>query len=464
MNMTSSIKSVNPATNKVEKIYQEMSAEEVDTILSKADNAYLTWKKSSFTERAVILHNIAKTMRDKKELLGKICTTEMGKLLSESISEVELCANIFDYYANEGSRLLADKEIDVKHGKAFLTYEPIGVLLTVQPWNFPFYQITRTAAANLMAGNTIVLKHASNIPQCAEIMEKIFIEASLPDGVYNNLFIPGSKVSALVSDERVKAVSLTGSKPAGSNFASEASKVIKKSTLELGGSDAFIVLADADIDSAVATATAGRLWNAGQVCVSPKRIIVLENVAKEFIAKAKAIYEKIIVGDPMDPATQLAPLSSEGAVNDVINQVEVAVKEGATLVFGGKRLDREGAFMQPTILTDIKPNMKAYHEEIFGPVLCIYAVKNIDEAIQLANATEFGLGGTVFGKNEAEAIKVARQIVTGMVYINHTTGIAPELPFGGTKLSGYGREQSLAGIREFVNEKLIRVTTPDAPY
>ena len=359
---------------------------------------------------------------------------------------------------------MADAPLDTPQGKAFLSYEPIGVLLSVQPWNFPFYQITRSAAPNIMAGNTVVLKHASNVPQAAEIMEKIFAEAGAPKGVYTNLFVPGAKVSELVADPRVKGASLTGSEPAGSSFASMAGKYLKKSTLELGGSDAFVVLEDADLDKAVETAAFGRLWNAGQVCVSPKRIIVMASVADKFIEKAKAIYDKVVVGDPLDPKTQLAPLSSEKAVQDVIKQVETTVQQGAKLVRGGKRIDRPGAYMEPTILTDIKKGMLAYSDEIFGPVLAIYAAKNVDEAVELANDTNFGLGGTVFGTDTDKAVEVARRIDTGMVYINHVTGIAPELPFGGTKRSGYGREQSPAGIYEFVNAKLIRVTTPDAAY
>ena len=460
----SPIKTVNPATNKLVKEFDVMSHDKIDEILAQADSAFQQWKKTSFALRAELLHKVATIMRERKEELGKLCTIEMGKLLQEGIGEVELCANIFDYYADNGAKFLADKPLETAIGTAFLSYAPIGVLLSVQPWNFPFYQITRSAAPNIMAGNTMVLKHASNVPQCAAIMEDIFAEAGAPKGVYTNLFVTGSHVSKLVGDVRIKGVSLTGSELAGSSFAAEAGKFVKKSTLELGGSDAFVVLEDADLDLAVKTAALGRLWNAGQVCVSPKRIIVLETVAAEFIAKAKAIYQDIIVGDPLDAATQLAPLSSEKAVQDVIQQVKVAVKDGATLVYGGKRLDRPGAFMEPTILTDIKPGMSAYSEEIFGPVLCIYAVKDQEEAIRLANDTVFGLGGTVFGTDTAKAVAVARQIDTGMVYINHTTGIAPELPFGGTKNSGYGREQSPAGIYEFVNEKLIRVTTADAPY
>ena len=460
----SSIKTVNPATNQVEKEYPVMTDQQIDLILSDADKAFQSWKKTSFAERAKLLHKVASILRERKEELGKLCSIEMGKLHREGIGEVELSANIFDYYADNGEKFLADAPLDTPQGKAFLSYEPIGVLLSVQPWNFPFYQITRSAAPNIMAGNTVVLKHASNVPQAAEIMEKIFAEAGAPKGVYTNLFVPGAKVSELVADPRVKGASLTGSEPAGSSFASMAGKYLKKSTLELGGSDAFVVLEDADLDKAVETAAFGRLWNAGQVCVSPKRIIVMASVADKFIEKAKAIYDKVVVGDPLDPKTQLAPLSSEKAVQDVIKQVETTVQQGAKLVRGGKRIDRPGAYMEPTILTDIKKGMLAYSDEVFGPVLAIYAAKNVDEAVELANDTNFGLGGTVFGTDTDKAVEVARRIDTGMVYINHVTGIAPELPFGGTKRSGYGREQSPAGIYEFVNAKLIRVTTPDAAY
>ncbi|MCD7973229.1 MAG: NAD-dependent succinate-semialdehyde dehydrogenase [Candidatus Azobacteroides sp.] len=460
----SSIKTINPTTNQVEKEFPEMTPEQIETILAKADEAYRTWRTTPLAQRAELLTRVAQILRERKNELAKLFTIEMGKLIGEGIAEIEVCAAIFEYYAQNGAEILADTPIQTKTGSAFLAYEPIGVILSVQPWNFPFYQITRSAAPNIMAGNTIVLKHASNVPQAAETMEKIFKEAGAPQGVYTNLFIPGSKISELVQDPRIKGVSLTGSEPAGADFASAAGKCVKKSTLELGGSDAFIVMPDADLDMAVKTATAGRLWNAGQVCVSPKRIIVQENVARKFIEKAKEIFENTVVGDPLDPATQLAPLSSEKALEDVIKQVEIAIQQGATLVIGGKRIDRPGCFLQPTILTDVKKGMNAYSEEIFGPVLVVYAVKDIEAAIQLANDSDFGLGGTVFGKDTEEAVKVARRIETGMVYINHVTGIAPELPFGGTKHSGYGREQGYYGIREFVNTKLIRITTPDASY
>lgn len=460
----SSIKTVNPFNNEVVKEFDTMSQEQINEKIELADRTFQTWKNTPKAQRAQLLGKVAAIMRKRKEELGKLATLEMGKLLKESIGEVELCASIFDYYAANGEKFLADKPLDTPIGSAFLSYEPIGVLLSIQPWNFPFYQITRSAATNLMAGNTMLLKHASNVPQCAQIMEDIFLEAGFPEGVYQNLFIPGSQVESLVADKRIKAVTLTGSEPAGSSIAAAAGKYVKKSTLELGGSDAFVVLDDANIEEAVKAAVEGRIWNAGQVCVSPKRIIVEEGIADAFLEKVKERFAALKVGDPLDEQTDLAPLSSEKAVEDVIKQVEKAVAEGASLLTGGHRIDRPGAFMEPTILTDISPDNSAYQEEIFGPVFMFYKVKNEQEAISLANATTFGLGGSVFSSNPDRAVNVARQMDTGMVYINHVTGIAAELPFGGTKHSGYGREQSPAAIYEFVNQKLIRVTTVQNPY
>ncbi|MFH7017336.1 NAD-dependent succinate-semialdehyde dehydrogenase [Flavobacterium sp. FlaQc-47] len=459
----SSVKSVNPFTNEIVKQFDVMNDKELESKISKADAAFKTWKKTAFNVRAKLLHKVASIMRDRKKELGALATLEMGKLHREAIQEVELSAAIFDYYADNGEKFLADSPLETPIGSAFLSYEPLGVLLSVQPWNFPFYQITRSAAPNIMAGNTMLFKHASNVPQCAQLMEDIFLEAGAPEGVYQNLFIPGDKASELVADLRIKAVTLTGSEPAGASIAAAAGKYIKKSTLELGGSDAFIVLNDANVDEAVEAAVNGRMWNAGQVCTSPKRIIVEESIADSFLEKVKMKFASIKAGDPMSPETTLAPLSSEKAVEGVIKQVQQAVKEGATVLLGGKRIDRKGAFMEPTLLTNIEPGNSAYTEEIFGPVFMFYSVKDENEAVELANATNFGLGGSVFSGDEKRALNVARQIETGMVYINHLTGITPELPFGGTKGSGYGREQSPAGIYEFVNAKLIRITKTSNP-
>lgn len=460
----SNIKTINPATGEVLKEYPEMTSEQLNNIVDKAHNSFKEWRKKSFAERAEVLFNVARLMRERKEELGKLCTIEMGKLHREGIAEVELCANIFEYYAKNGERLLADRPLETPHGEAFLSYEPKGVILSVQPWNFPFYQTTRSAAPNLIAGNTLVLKHASNVPQAGEMMEKLLLEAGAPEGIYNNIFVSGSKVSELLANPKIQGAALTGSEPAGASFASVAGKNIKKSILELGGSDAFIVLEDADLDKAVEAAVYGRLWNAGQVCVSPKRIIVAEKLYPSFLEKATQIFENIKVGDPLNPETELAPLSSVKSREEVLAQVEKAVEQGAKLVTGGKKIEGAGAFMQPTILTDIKKGMDAYSDEIFGPVLMIYSVKDIDEAVELANDTKYGLGGSIFSADEKKAVEVARRIETGMVYINHLTGISPELPFGGTKSSGYGREQSEEGLYEFVNSKLIRITTPDSAY
>ncbi|MFA6728304.1 MAG: NAD-dependent succinate-semialdehyde dehydrogenase [Prevotella sp.] len=460
----SPIKTINPFTNRIEKEFNITSDDEVEKKIKKADTAFKSWRKTNFRFRSKIIHKVASLMRERKEELGRLITTEMGKLLRESIYEVELSADIFDYYADHAEEFLADQKLPTPQGEAFVTYEPIGVLLSVQPWNFPFYQITRSAAPNLIAGNTMVLKHASNVPQCAQLMEDLFKEAGLPDGVYQNLFIPGGSIDKLVANPLIKGVTLTGSEPAGANIASEAGKYVKKSTLELGGSDPFIILEDANMDKAVETAVYGRMGNAGQICISPKRIIVPESKYPNILNKMKALVAKLKLGDPMDPQTDIAPLCSEEAAKKVIDQIERAVKQGAKLEFGGGRPDSKGAFVNPTIITHVTPDMDAYSEEIFGPVLVVYTYKTIDDAIHLANATNFGLGGTVFGTDIKNAKAVAREIDSGMVYINHVTGIAPELPFGGTKNSGYGREQSLAGIYEFVNSKLIRVTTPENLY
>ena len=460
----STIRTTNPFNNEIVKEFDVMSDSEIDEKVGNANSEFQLWKKTSIAHRAEILHKVAAILLARKDELSKLATLEMGKLLKESDQEVELCAAIFDYYAENGEKFLADKPLDTPIGSAFLSYEPLGVILSIQPWNFPFYQITRSAAPNLMAGNTMLLKHASNVPQCAQVMEDIFLEAGAAKGVYQNLFIPGSKIGDLVADKRIKAVTLTGSEPAGSSIAAAAGKYVKKSTLELGGSDAFVVLDDANVDDAVNAAVNGRIWNAGQVCVSPKRIIVEKGIATEFLEKVKARFVLLKAGNPLDADTDLAPLSSEKAVDDVIKQVEKAVADGAKLVYGGNRIDREGAFMEPTILTDIKPDNSAYSDEIFGPVFMFYSVENEQEAIDLANATDYGLGGSVFSSNHERAVNVARQIETGMIYINHVTGIAPELPFGGTKHSGYGREQSQAAMYEFVNTKLIRTTAVDNPY
>jgi succinate-semialdehyde dehydrogenase/glutarate-semialdehyde dehydrogenase len=441
-----------------------MSDKAVETAVTQAESAYTAWRKTSYEQRAVVLHKVASLMREKKEQLATLITLEMGKLFAQAEGEVILSADIIDYYATHAEKFLGDKHLEPEHGKAFIRHSPIGVLFGVEPWNFPLYQVARFAAPNIMIGNTVLVKHASIVPQCGIAIEDLFKEAGAPVGLYTNLLISGKRASALVADERIKGVSLTGSEEAGASIAAEAGKHLKKSVLELGGSDAFIILEDADIDKAVEWAVVGRLNNNGECCVASKRFIAVESIADEFLAKFKNKLSAIVVGDPMDPKTQLGPLSSEAAAVQLAAQVNKAVAEGATVVLGGKRPNRPGAFMEPTILTDIKPGMAVYHEELFGPVAAFYRVKDEQAAIKLANDSPFGLGGSVFTKDVKRGEHVADQIDTGMVFINHPTWTQADLPFGGTKRSGYGRELSELGIDEFVNKKLIRTSALSDPF
>ncbi len=459
-----SIQTINPSTNKTEKSFEEMTEKAVDAAVAQAAKAFDHWKKTSYAERATLLHKVASLMREKKSALAKIITMEMGKLIAQAEGEITLSADIIDYYATNGAKFLADKSLNPEHGQAFIRYSPIGVLLGVEPWNFPFYQVARFAAPNIMIGNTVLVKHASIVPQCGILLEDLFRDAGAPHGLYTNLLMSGKRASTLVSDERIKGVSLTGSEAAGASIAAAAGKYLKKSVLELGGSDAFIILEDADIDQAVEWAVVGRMNNNGECCVAAKRFIAVEPIADEFLRKFKDKLSKLVVGDPMDPATQLGPLSSEEAAVQLEDQVSRSVKGGAKVLLGGKRVDRAGAFMQPTILTDLKPGIAAYHEELFGPVASFYRVKDEQAAIVLANDSPFGLGGSVFTKDIERGKRVADQIDTGMVFINHPTWTQADLPFGGTKRSGYGRELSELGIDEFVNKKLIRVSELTDPF
>jgi succinate-semialdehyde dehydrogenase/glutarate-semialdehyde dehydrogenase len=459
-----SIQTVNPATNKVVKSFEEMTDKEVHAAVGQAEKTFHSWRKTTYAERAALLHKVAELMRKKKTEFATLITLEMGKLIAQAEGEIDLSADIIDYYATHGAEFLADKHLAPKFGKAFIRHSPIGVLLGVEPWNFPWYQVARFAAPNIMIGNTILVKHASIVPQCAIAIEDIFKEAKAPAGLYTNLLMSGKRASELVSDERIKGVSLTGSEAAGASIATAAGKSLKKSVLELGGSDAFIILEDADIDKTVEWAVVGRMNNNGECCVASKRFIAVESIADEFLKKFTDKLSKIKMGDPMDKDTQLGPLSSEAAAVQLADQVKRTVDAGAKVVLGGKRPDREGAFMSPTILTDIKPGMAAYHEELFGPVASFYRVKDEAAAIVLANDSPFGLGGSVFTKNIERGKRVADQIDTGMVFINHPTWTQADLPFGGTKRSGYGRELSELGIDEFVNKKLIRISELSDPF
>ena len=458
-----SYQSVNPYDGKTLKTFEELTDSQLETSIKTAATCFEAWRRTTFAARAAVVGKAAAIMRARVDEFARPVTLEMGKLIDQARGEVVLSADILDYYAKNAERFLAPQRLEPSLGEAQVESSPFGVLFGVEPWNFPYYQLARFAAPNLMAGNVVMVKHAACVPQCAIAFEKLWREAGAPQGAYTNLLISYDQVNRVIDDSRIKGVALTGSVEAGKVVAGRAGQNLKKSTMELGGSDAFIVLEDADLEKTVTWAVWGKMNNMGQCCVAAKRFIVVEELADRFLAKFKAALAALEPGDPMNEATTLAPLSTEAALVKLLAQVKRAVAEGATLVLGGQRVDRAGAFMQPTILTNIKPGNPAYREEFFGPVALFFRVKNEDEAVALANDSEFGLGGSVFTQDVERGKRVASRIDTGMMFVNHPTWTTPDLPFGGIKNSGYGRELSSLGIQEFVNKKLVRVASIDAP-
>lgn len=459
---TSSIATINPATGEVVREFQPMTSEAIDAAIRDADAVWPRWRARSIDERADIVGRAGALMLERIDELAELLTLEMGKLLREAKGEVQLAAAILNYYAEHGPAMLADRELPQQEGWAKVVSEPIGVMLAIEPWNFPFYQAIRVAAPNLVAGNVLLLKHASINPQSALALETLFADAGAPAHVFTNLFVPGSKVTPIIEDPRVKGVTITGSEGAGASVAAAAGAKLKKSVLELGGSDPFIVLEDADLERAVATALAGRMANAGQVCTSPKRMIVVGDRYDAFVEQLVRAMGELQAGDPRDDATTLPPLSSESAAEGLEEQVQDAIAQGATCLLGGHRMDRAGFYFEPTVLVDIEPGTLAYTEELFGPVAMVYRAADEDEAVRIANDVRFGLGATIMTSDLDRGEDVARRIDSGMVWINQPTGSAPDLPFGGVKASGYGRELGDLGITEFVNQKLIRVLPDDA--
>ncbi len=455
--------SVNPFDGKTLKTFDELNDAQLETAIETAEKCFETWRHTTFAHRAKVVAKAAAFMHAHVDELARPVTLEMGKLIDQARGEVVLSADILEYYARNAERFLAPQRLEPSSGEAHLENAPFGVLFGVEPWNFPYYQLARFAAPNLMAGNVILVKHAGCVPQCAIAFEKLWQDAGAPPGAYTNLLISHDQVNRVIDDPRIKGVALTGSVEAGRIVAGRAGQNLKKSTMELGGSDAFIVLDDADLDKTVKWAVWGKMNNTGQCCVAAKRFIVVESLADRFLEKFKAALEALQPGDPMDPKTTLGPLSTEGALVKLLDQVGRAVRSGATLVMGGRRVDRPGAFMAPTILTNIEPGNPAYREELFGPVALLFRVKDEDEAVALANDSEFGLGGCVFTRDVARGKRVASRVDTGMMFVNHPTWTTPDLPFGGIKSSGYGRELSSLGIQEFVNKKLVRVSSIDAP-
>ncbi len=452
-------RSTNPFTNTVEKSFDELSDAQLQTKLQTAQDCFdNTWRDQSFARRRVVLKRAAALMRERQQSLAELATREMGKLIAQSAGEVALSAAIIDYYADHAESFLAPESLKTAKGQAVVESSPLGVLFGVEPWNYPYYQIARFAAPNLMAGNVVMVKHASNVPQCALAFEQLMHDAGLPEGGYTNLFISKDQVAAVIDDKRVRGIALTGSEAAGAVVAARAGQNLKKSTMELGGSDAFIVLEDADMALAVKQAVSGRMGNAGQACTASKRFIVLDSVADAFLEQFKTALAQFKPGDPMDERSTLAPLSSADALDKLEQQVKTAVEHGAKLALGGERVaGTAGNFMQPTVLTDISESNPMFSEEFFGPVAMFFRVPDEDAAVALANNSPFGLGGSVFTQDAERGRRVARRIDTGMVFVNSAALSMPDLPFGGVKNSGYGRELSGAGIQEFVNKKLIRV-------
>jgi succinate-semialdehyde dehydrogenase/glutarate-semialdehyde dehydrogenase len=452
------IESVNPATEEKIKSYREMSADEVAQIVEQANAAFEEWRETSFAHRTKRMKKAAEVLRSNKEEYAKLMTVEMGKPIEQGRAEVDKCAWCCDYYADETKKLLAHEVVKTDASKSFIAYNPLGVVLAVMPWNFPFWQVFRFAAPGLMAGNAGILKHASNVPGCALAIEEVFRHAEFPPNLFRTLLIGNDQVAAVIENPLVKAVTLTGSTPAGKAVASKAGSVLKKTVLELGGSDPYVVLSDADLEPTVDTCVNSRLINGGQSCIAAKRFIVVESLRKQF---EKLFVEKMKakkMGDPMTPGMDLGPQARIDLRNDLHKQVIKSVEKGAGLLLGGTIPEMKGAYYPPTVLTDVRKGMPAYDEELFGPVAAIIPVKDEQEAIRVANDSVFGLGSAVFTKDVSKGEKIAAdELEAGNCFVNTFVRSDPRLPFGGIKESGYGRELSSFGIKEFVNIKTVYI-------
>lgn len=448
-------KTIYPYNNKVLKEYENASDEDLEQALSAGHQVYQQWRTEDPRSRGVILQKVADLMKQKRTDLAQAMTYDMGKLLTESLGEVDLCIWIAEYYAEHGSYLLQPEPLDTKKGHGYYLKQATGVLVAVEPWNFPLYQVMRVFAPNFMVGNPIILKSASICPTSVQMFADLVQDAGAPKGAFTNLFIDYDQVARAIEDPRVAGVCLTGSERAGASVAQSAGKALKKSTLELGGNDAFIILADADWDELKQVVPQARLYNAGQVCTSSKRFIVMDSMYDQFLEILQTAFSQVKMGDPMDEATTLAPLSSKGAKEKLQSQVDAAIAGGAQVYYGNQPVDLPGQFFQPTILTDIAHDNPIFDQELFGPVASVYRVHDEAEAIALANDSSYGLGGTVFSSDLEHAKKVAAQVETGMSFINAGWSSTPDMPFGGIKNSGYGRELSALGIESFINYHLV---------
>ncbi|MCP1728310.1 succinate-semialdehyde dehydrogenase/glutarate-semialdehyde dehydrogenase [Natronospira proteinivora] len=449
------IQSISPVTGQVMESVETMSHAQADVALARADEIGPAWAKKTIDQRTALLARLGDGLRAGKETFAALITREMGKCIGEARAEIEKCAWLCDYYADTAAGFLADETIPTGAQRSYIHYQPLGCVLGIMPWNFPFWQVIRFASPAVTAGNTALLKHAPNVPNCARALEKLFLDAGYPVGVFQNLPVDVDAVSKLIEDDRVHAVTLTGSERAGSAVARQAGAALKKTVLELGGSDPFIVLDDADLDAAVKAAVNARFQANGQSCIAGKRFILDQRVAERFTERFKAAVESLELGDPMDPATRLGPMARKDLRDELHAQVEDALDKGARKVTGCEPVDGPGWFYRPSILADIRPGMRAWEEELFGPVASLITVANDDEALEVANASPYGLGGSLWTRDLQRGERLARQLESGGAYINTITKSDPRTPFGGIKRSGYGRELSYLGLREFVNIKTI---------
>ncbi len=451
------IASINPATGETVRSYDALTDEELEAKLRRADQAFHGYRRTSFADRVRWMTRAAEILEAEKDALGELMTTEMGKPIGAAVAEAEKCARACRFYAENGERFLADEQVATDAARSWVAYRPVGPVLAIMPWNFPFWQAFRFIAPALMAGNVGLLKHASNVPGCALAIEDVLRRAGFPGGAFQTLLVGSEVVARILDDPRVRAATLTGSTPAGRSVGETAGRNLKKTVLELGGSDPFIVMPSADLEAAAATAVTARTINNGQSCIAAKRFIVHADVYDEFERRFVEGMRALRVGDPMDPATQVGPLATAAIRDEVAEQVRRSVEAGARLLTGGGAPDRPGWYYEPTVLADVPEDAPAYHEEIFGPVAALFRVDGVDEAVRLANDTVFGLGSSVWTRDEAERRRFVEEIEAGMVFVNAMVASDPRLPFGGVKESGYGRELSVSGIREFVNVKAVYV-------
>ena len=449
------MKSINPATGQVLKEYDEHNGAQVEALLGQAEEAFAAWRRVPFAERATLMRAAARELRDRHDHYARLMTLEMGKTFAAAKAEAEKCALCCDFYAEHGLAFLAPETVATDASRSLVRYDPLGPILAVMPWNFPFWQVFRFAAPALMAGNVGLLKHASNVPSCALAIEEVFTRAGFPMGAFQTLMVGSRAVENIIRHPAVKAVTLTGSEPAGVSVASTAGSVLKKTVLELGGSDPFVILKDADVQAAAKTAAQARCINNGQSCIAAKRFIVVQDVAEAFEAAFVAAMGTLKVGDPMEPSTDVGPMAREDLLLELHDQVDRSVRAGAVLRLGGKRLEGPGAFYPPTVLTGVRPGMAAFDEETFGPVAAVITARDEAEAVALANRSPFGLGASLWTRDLQRGETLAGEIESGSVFINGMVKSDPRLPFGGIKRSGYGRELSAFGIREFVNIKTV---------